>query len=636
MDTGFAFVKRRFLWWGTAVLLLAAIFRLVLLHDVPPGLSQDEVLNADIVQIIRNGGHALFFREGFGHEPLYHYFSVPFQVLLGDNVLSIRLPAVALGLLLVALTLRWARREFGQGTAVIAGLGLAISWWPIVFSRVGIRPILEPVLLLLFAWFWPKRPWLAGLFLGLSVYSYTGARVVFAIPALLGLYFFLTQRGKEAKQKAALVVLGVSLAVTVPLFLTLWADPTLQQRVDQLAEPLEELRVGNLQPILQSTLATLGVFSFTGDPRWTYSLPGRPLFDWGTAVFFYLGLLLALRRWRQPRYAFVLIWLGVTLLPSAITPQSPSTVRLVGALPVVFVLLGVGGTAVYSKVASANLTSAKNLALTAVFLGFVGINLFRTVNDGFVKWPQTETTRLAHYQTVLLDIARHWQANPAKNIVVAEAFYEPIDRDSLIRNVGADPQARWVQTGANVAGAVVWPTGEEGRFYIPEFATPAPDLLKLAGISAEPQFRSPNQPSFAIYDLPNVAPALMRINPILLDGRISLMGYEILAADGHALPLLFTLWRIEDKLPADLAAFVHLVGVDEHIVAQHDGLDAAPATLQPGDLVLQRHVLVATEPILPGNYTLYVGLYERGSGVRWQSATQAQDRFLLAPLIFDE
>ncbi|MEZ4590130.1 MAG: hypothetical protein R3D55_03165 [Chloroflexota bacterium] len=229
-------------------------------------------------------------------------------------MLAARLPAVTLGLLLVALTLRWARREFGSGTAVLAGLGLAISWWPIVFSRVGIRPILEPVLLLLFAWFWPKRPYLAGLFLGLSLYSYTGARVVFAIPALLAVYFFLTQRGKGAKWRkavrGALIVLGVALVVALPLFLTLRADPTLQQRVDQLAGPLEALQAGDAGPILEGVVNTLGVFSFTGDPRWTYTLPERPLFDWGTAVFFYAGLLFALWRWRQPKFALVLIWLG--------------------------------------------------------------------------------------------------------------------------------------------------------------------------------------------------------------------------------------------------------------------------------------------------------------------------------------
>ena len=67
------------LWWATAVLLLAAVMRLILLSEVPPGLAQDEVLNADVVTFIRQGSHTLFFREGYGHEPLYHYWSVPFQ-----------------------------------------------------------------------------------------------------------------------------------------------------------------------------------------------------------------------------------------------------------------------------------------------------------------------------------------------------------------------------------------------------------------------------------------------------------------------------------------------------------------------------------------------------------------------------
>lgn len=625
------------------MLFLAAIFRLVLLHDVPPGLSQDEVLNADIVQFIRGGAHALFFREGFGHEPLYHYFSVPFQVLLGDNVLSMRLPAVTLGMLLVALTLRWTRREFGPGTAVLAGVGLAISWWPIVFSRVGIRPILEPVLLLLFAWFWPKRPWLSGLFLGLSLYSYTGARVVFAIPALLALYYFLAPRCRDAEKKylkAALIVLAVSLLVALPLFLTLWADPTLQQRVDQLAGPLEALRAGDLRPILQSVANTLGVFSFTGDPRWTYTLPDRPLFDWATAAFFYVGLLTALWRWRQPRYALVLVWLGVTLIPSAVTPQSPSTVRLVGAMPVVYLLVGLGVTAVYPALAKTKAFTNRRKSVHPLFslllITLLSVNLYRTINDGFIRWPQAEITRLNHYQTILWDIARDWQANPVENLVVAEAFYEPIDRDSLIRNLGRDPQARWVQTGSEVSGAVVLPAEGHGRFYVPEFAAPDPDLLHLAGIEDSPEFRSSTQPSFAIYALPETLPTLQPIDPITLDGAVSLIGHEISPPEPGKPLVIFTLWRVETALPADLSAFIHLVDGAEAIVAQHDGFDAAPPTLQQGDVILQRHLL-NLDPTLPeGEYTVYVGLYRRNINQRLLSDVTAADRFMLTTLIIDE
>ncbi|MCP4421945.1 MAG: hypothetical protein GY805_35475 [Chloroflexi bacterium] len=636
--------KQRFLWWMTAVLLLAAFFRLFAIQDVPPGLSQDEVLNADIVHFIRGGYHALFFREGFGHEPLYHYFSVPFQYLLGDNVLSIRLPAVTLGLFLVALTMRWVRREFGVTTAVISGVGLAISWWPIIFSRIGIRPILEPVLLLLSFWFWPKRPLLSGLILGLSLYSYTGARVLFLIPLLLAVYWLFMQRerGVEEKNLAfyATIVLAMALLVSAPLFLTLRADPTLQQRVDQLAGPLEALQEGDVEPILQSMVATVGVFSFTGDPRWTYTLPQRPLFDWGTAVLFYAGLALAFWRWKQPAYATVLIWLGVTFIPSAVTPQSPSIVRLVGALPVVYLLPSLAVTAVITKLKSTNRSIfqkaiAKRL-LILIFSLLLLLNLSRTVIDGFIRWPQTETTRLNHYQTVLLDIARHLRESPAENLVIAEAFFEPIDRDSFIRDLGKDPQARWVQTGNEVAGAVVFPVGGNGRFYVPEFAAPAPDIMKLAGIDTTPQFRSQTQPSFAIYELPAAPHTLKSISPILLGESVSLIGYEIFPPSQESQLIVYTLWRVEKQLPPDLAAFVHLQDAEHEIVAQHDGFDAATVTLQSGDVVLQRHILQAERPLQPADYTLFVGLYTRGNDQRLLLPDQTDRFMLMTSLIIDE
>jgi 4-amino-4-deoxy-L-arabinose transferase-like glycosyltransferase len=622
-----------FLVAATLTLLLAAFFRLWLLSDVPPGLAQDEVLDAGMPAYILAGNHAFFFRQGYGHEPLYHYFGIPFYLALGENVLAARLPAVTLGLLLVALALRWARREFGSGTAVVAGLGLAISWWPIVFSRVGIRPILEPVLLLLFAWFWPKRPVVAGLFLGLSLYSYTGARVVFAIPALLAIYFFLTQRGKGAKWskevRGALIVLGVSLVVALPLFLTLQADPTLQQRVDQLAGPLEALQAGDVGPVLQSVVNTLGVFSFTGDPRWTYTLPERPLFDWGTAVFFYAGLLFVLWRWRQPKFAFVLIWLGVTLIPSAVTPQSPSTVRLVGALPVVYVLVGVGMTAVYRYLVRQKTVSAVRWGVTAVLVVLFAVNVYRTVNDGFIRWPQAETTRLNHYQTVLLDMARHWRVNPADNLVVADAFFEPIDRDSLILDLGNNPHARWVQTGSEVAGAVVWPVGGNGRLYVPEFAPLHPTLLAAAGIAQEPLFRSEAEPSFAVYVLPERPQFSGTVfdPPVLFENAITLEGYQFYPLGAEKILHLITLWRVQAPLPVDLRAFIHVLDNGGNLIAQHDGFDAASTELQVGDRVIQHHVVDLNQA--SGLVQVYVGLYTLHDQIRLKPAGQSRDIVVL-------
>ena len=615
---------------ATAVLLLAATMRLIALDQVPPGLAQDEVLNADVASYIRGGYHALFFREGYGHEPLYHYWSVPFQVLLGDNVLSIRLPAVFLGLFVVAGTLRWAKRDFGQATALIAGVFLSISWWPIIFSRIGLRPILEPLLLLGFAWFFPKRPWLAGLFLGLSLYSYTGARVVFLWPVLLAVYWLWRGRREDTRQVillgrawpvpflAAMTALFAALLIYAPLAWTLRADPTLQERVQQLDGPLQALAQGQVQPILGTTLATLGVFSFTGDPRWTYMLPGVPLFDVLTAVFFYAGLLLAIWRLARPPYAVLLSWLLVGLLPSALTPEAPSTVRMIGALPAVYVLpaLPLGWLWARRNTLAGGEQARPWLryGVPLLLIVLLALNLSRTLQNGFLRWPAALETRLK-YQTVLLDMAAYLQENPARELVIADGFYRPITADSLRRDLGSDPQARWVQTGAEVAGALVLPAQGTGQLLVPEFAAPDPVLLQVAGISDQPLFRSVEHPSFAVYKLPVAAfpdgQALANF-----EGKVSLVGYEISPERGGAGLQMVTIWRVSGELPLDLAAFVHWQEETGAMLSQHDGFDAAPATLHTGDIVLQRHVLPWPDPLPTSPAVLSIGLYERDNGRR--------------------
>ncbi len=635
---------------ATAVLLLAAAFRLLWLADVPPGLAQDEVLDADIALFIRGGEHALFFHHGYGHEPLYHYYAVPFQALLGDNILSIRLPAAFLGLLLVALTMRWARRDFGSVPALVAGLGLAVSWWPIIFSRIGIRPILEPVLLTLAVIFWQRRPWLAGLLLGLTLYSYTAARVLLALPLLFALYWWLFQRHSgdntqhrqyRAQIRAALIIFFVAVLVCLPLGYVLWTNPDLQQRVEQLGGPLQALRQGDPRPVLEMTAATLGVFSFTGDPRWTYTLPGRPLFDPLTAILFYGGLLLAIVRWRRPRYAFLLLWLAIALIPSAVTPDAPSTVRLVGAMPVIYLLPGLAVQFVVA-IAKSSTTEAptghrprasvaqrlKSLLQTTVARSSMAIllvvllilNIWRTTADGFLRWPADPETRL-RYQSVLQEIGRYWQAQGSSVPVLAEVFFEPIDADSFRRTVGRQTAARWVQTGAGVAGAVVWPAGQEAtqtnHIYVPEYAPLDADLMSLAGIPNQPVYRSQDSPSFAAYHLPDQPAVALEGSGGRLGQHLTLLGYALLPVEDGLITIV-TYWQVEGILPADLSLFAHQLDSTGQIVTQHDGLDAAATTLLPGDRFLQRHLLPLTMETAEsqGERVFQVGAYTRGDGRR--------------------
>lgn len=644
-----------FLFLAAAILLLAAAFRLVALADIPPGLSQDEVLDAGIPATILAGNHALFFWQGYGHEPLYHYWAVPFYLMFGESVLTARLPAVFLGLLLVALTMRYARQEFGALTALVAGLGLAVSWWPIVFSRVGIRPIMAPVLLVAAALFWSKRPWLAGLLLGLSFYTYTAARIAWLIPILfiilqwgLGRWQWVEERPRliplpdsvrQLRPQVTLILL-IGLLVAAPMQITLWRNPGLQQRVDQLSGPLDALRNGDPGPIWRSLTATLGVFSFTGDPRWTYTVPDRPLFDPVTALFFYGGLGIALWHWRRPRYTLLLAWLAVMLLPSALTPQAPSTVRLVGAMPVIYLLPGLAITWLYQRIGFTNSHSQSTHTPTTrnpqravlyliLLLVLLAINSGRTLRDGFIIWPAALETRFA-YQTVLLDMARHWRANPASSLVVADSFFEPIDAESLHHNLGNDPGVRWLQAGPERGGALIFPGGEGGHLYVPEFAPLDPALWSWAGLSPIPLYRSAAAPSFAVYELPPPIPGETLPHPVTFGGRLTLLGYEIVREDGTRPLHLFTIWRVDEPLPWDLTLFLHLASTETDVLAQDDGFDAGATTLQPGDIVWQQLRLPLPDPAPPSLY-LRLGLYTSSDGQRLPPTGQPHD-FLPLPL----
>jgi hypothetical protein len=104
---------------------------------------------------------------------------------------------------------------------------------------------------------------------------------------------------------------------------------------------------------------------------------------------------------------------------------------------------------------------------------------------------------------------------------------------------------------------------------------------------------------------------------------------EEAAVPGGKLVLL-TVWEVQSTPLVSLKAFVHLLGQDGVLRAQHDGLGSPPLGWSPGDLILQRHVLGLPSDLEPGTYTLQVGLYQVPDGPRLPVA--GTDRLLLPPL----
>jgi hypothetical protein len=92
-----------------------------------------------------------------------------------------------------------------------------------------------------------------------------------------------------------------------------------------------------------------------------------------------------------------------------------------------------------------------------------------------------------------------------------------------------------------------------------------------------------------------------------------------------------TYWRVTDRLQPPVTVFVHLLDQNGHIVAQDDRFGAAARMLEPGDLIVQRHLLQSEAPLPPGTYRIAIGLYNPDTLNRFKTKEGA-DRLLLGSI----
>jgi len=416
-------------WFVIVVLLLLAFaLRTVALTRIPPGLHNDEVVEIKIAESVADGRLATFFPEDTGAEALYYYFAAPFIRVFGSTVFAVRLPAIFLSMTSMCAIWALARRLMGPVVALTALTGSAIVFLPVEFGRVVSHVVMEVPLAALAAYcFW--RAWLdtnaacsrqrralmlwalSGLWLGLSINAYTAARILPAIFVAFGAYVLFVDRSEWRRWwRGIAITLAVAAIVVLPLFLYLVQNPAADQLgFFDINRPLVELRKGNLAPVIETSLNTLGMFAFVGDPLPYFDVPGRPVFEPVGVLLLAVGLLIALRRWRQPEYAFVVLWFFLSLVPGMLSQPAPSYTRTVGVQVVLFAIPGIAIAALLEW--RNRVFSEKPGFWTYSVLGllFIG-NLAWTAHDYFKVWPGIDTVRFWH-QSGLKAVADHLQGD---------------------------------------------------------------------------------------------------------------------------------------------------------------------------------------------------------------------------------
>jgi hypothetical protein len=253
---------------------------------------------------------------------------------------------------------------------------------------------------------------------------------------LFAAYLALFHRSRFRRHwRGFLLALAVAALAVLPLGIAVAQVAGADARISQLAGPLRELWAGNPRPLLENMWTTLGMFHATGDPEWLYNDPNRPVFNLFGGVLLWAGVALCLYRWRQPRYFFLLLWLGLGLLPAFASVPAASLSHTILAQPVAYILPSLALTEVYHWLKTRNSQFAiRNPLLVICYLSFaifLVTNAARDLRDYFITWPRRDMVRFL-YRADYREAAHYLDAHTEiTDVAISSALFGPWDRLAL-------------------------------------------------------------------------------------------------------------------------------------------------------------------------------------------------------------
>src|SRR3989344_1606676 len=362
--------KKTLEWFVIIVIILTAfVFRFKDIVSIPPGLYPDEAMNGNnALHAIQTGDYRVFYPDNNGREGLFMNIQAQSIRIFGNTPWALRVVSAFFGLGTVIGLYFLTRRLFNWEIAALASFMMAISFWHVLFSRIGFRAIMAPFFLVwaLF-FFWRGKMhghigafvW-SGALWGLGLYSYIAFRVMpLALILTLIAYWFAVKKdfGHEKYRHVRMMLergfaalLVAAILVALPLGYYFWTHPadflgrTSQLSVFASAHPIQDLAT--------NTMRTLGMFNFTGDWNWRHNLAGEAQLFWPIGLFFLIGFI---RSWyklfktRRTHGHFptvqisLLSWFFLALVPVIISNEAlQHALRALLVIPVVFIFAGEG------------------------------------------------------------------------------------------------------------------------------------------------------------------------------------------------------------------------------------------------------------------------------------------------------
>ncbi len=398
--------------WAVPLLFFLAAFtvRVINLSEHPFILNGIEAsLGLDVLRISHGTLQNPFATGWLGNPTLPSFvMAIPVKIL-GPSVFSIRFWSPLIGAITVAVAYLIGKRLYGREVGIVTAVLLTGSHFHLHYSRMGMSNIWDALLTLLalgitaVAWestaeneptFAKRRQWLAaGLLIGLNAYFFTSSHLLPIMLAVLLVWAVLFDRKglrRNGSHVAAAAVLA--LVVALPQMLTYNNDPSIyMQRANELGIFPGQTDWLNTEAVrtAESTRTILvnqiwrGLLAFSGELDLSPAYrPLVPLLSFGPALFMVLGLITAVFRLRDLKYAMLVVWFVVTtLFAGAFLLDVPNSHRLVIVTPALSLLAGIA-LVTYGRFA---LSALPEDAVTRFQKGLlpvlVGVSLLFVVGD---------------------------------------------------------------------------------------------------------------------------------------------------------------------------------------------------------------------------------------------------------------
>lgn len=596
----------------------------------------------------------VFLEGNYGREPLVAYLMAASVLIGGATPLALRAVLALAGSLSVlstygaALELTRTRRRGDDRRLVdiirslsplLAAFVVAVFFPALVFSRYGVRAMLfAPLEGLVVFLFWrgvrraaegagsngqqssaanilglamtsPRWFGAAGLFLGLSLYSYGAARF---LPLLFVIFvptwLWRNRRARKRHLGDVILMAGVALIVMGPLLLFMIRHPYYAiYRSRVVINRGEGTYPGRpwLTWINNIWRVTVGLV-WRGDSNLLRNLPGRPFLDLTQLLLALAGAVSIAASRLNWRRLFLILWLALMVAPAVLTGDAPHFGRLVGLITPLAILIASGGTWLVASIAERTEETGERATMLAL-MGLMVLLLLSGVlaaRDYFGQYAN-RSELAALFSVDDWQLGQYAAALPEGEIIYLSPTQEQMatiyfalegDRDRLRSYYS--PNGTLIPAGND---------GESAYYLVRPRAAEAIELL--AGRFPEGAIDL-SHPSFTAFLLPADVPRFQSDGePLSWAGAIALHEWSATQASDRLEVTL--VWRANVEMERSYTAYVHLLSSEGDLVAQLDRLpDGYPTSdWLPGEVVIDRYTIQLPADYRPGTHYLQMGFY---------------------------